>query len=916
MLIDYTHLFFCGMVCLIRRGFMLKHFVLRAVLVGTGLFAFSLNSALAVTNGYSGISVRKPNTTLNFPQDLPSALTNSYTTVNAYPGLVFANPLVLATAPGETNRLYVVERAGRIQVITNLLSPTKTEFLNMAPLVNGGGEGGLLGLAFHPNYISNRQFFVFYTCTANNGTGSGYHTRLSRFERTLTNSNLALSSTEVVLYSQFNQQDNHNGGDIHFGGDGYLYVGVGDEGGGGDTYDNAQIIDKDFFSGLLRIDVDNKPGSFAPNHHPALGGVTNYAIPPDNPFIGVTNYYGSNVAPDRVRTEFFASGLRNPFRFSFDYVTGLLYVGDVGQNTWEEINLVTNGGNYGWAAREGFDSGPKPGIFGATNYAEPMHVYGRVGTTNHGNSVTGGRVYRGDRFPELVGKYIFADYGSGNIWSLTHDGTLSTSFAWLFNDKDIVAFGEDPTNGDLLLCDLGANEVKRLVYDNPSTNTLPVNLADAGIFADMENLTPYEGIIPYTINVPFWSDNAIKRRWYSLPNTNLHLDFNTWGTWNAPTTSVWIKHFDLELTSGVPASVRRIETRIMVRNNSPNGGYGLTYRWGNSFSNAVLIPTTGLDEDILINDNGIIRTQVWRYPSRGACQTCHNLNAGFTLSFNTPQMNKGFDFGDITTNQIAALSEAGYFSGVVSNIHLLRKLAHATNTEFSVAYRARSYLESNCSQCHRPGGPVPAAFDSRIQTPLSQAGIMDGMLADDYSDPENRVIRRGSPPFSMILTRISTRDLGQMPPLGSTVIDTQAVALITAWINGEAANYETYAEWQERHFGSAAAPEAQPDQDPDDDGSNNEYEFLTGTQPTNNLDAWAYTDLILTGAVPAISFDRTAQSGFDVQVSTNLADGIWHSLDVPENAPVFGTTPVSITAPDPNATNLTERFYRVRAYEP
>ena len=891
---------------------MLKHFLLLATVTGAGLFFFGTGSASAA------IGERQANTTLNFPQELPSSLTNNYTTENAFSNVTFATPMALATAPGETNRLYVAERAGRIQVITNLLYPTKTLFLNVSSRVNQGGEGGLLGLAFHPNYLSNRYIFIFYTCTATNGTGTGYHTRLSRFERTATNQNEALANTEVVLYSQYNDAQNHNGGDIHFGPDGYLYVGVGDEGGGGDTYNNAQIIDKDFFSGMLRIDVDKKPGSLAPNHHPALGGVTNYAIPPDNPFIGVTNYYGSNVVPARVRTEFFAVGLRNPFRFSIDPISSLIYVGDVGQNLWEEVNLVTNGGNYGWAAREGFVNGSKPGVFGATNYANPMHVYGRGAppATNQGNSITGGRVYRGDRFPELVGKYIFADYGSGHVWSLTHNGTVSTSFAWLTTDKDIVAFGEDPNNGDLLFCDLIANQVKRLVYSTPGTNALPVNLSDTGIFADLATLTPNDGIIPYSINVPFWSDNAIKRRWFSLPNTNLYLDFNTWGTWNAPTTSVWIKHFDLELTSGVPASVRRIETRVMVRNSSPEGGYGLTYRWGNSTTNAVLIPAIGLDEEILINDSGMIRTQVWRYPSRGACQTCHNLNAGFTLSFNTPQMNKVHDFGDITTNQIAALANAGYFSGAVSNIHLLRKLAHPTNTEFSVAYRARSYLESNCSQCHRPGGPVPAAFDSRIQTPLSSSGIIDGPLVNDFGDPENRVIRRGSPFHSMALARINTRSIGQMPPLGSTVIDTQAVALITAWITGEAADYETYTEWQERHFGSPAAPEAQPDQDPDNDGSINEHEYLTGTQPTNSLDVWEYTDLILTGAVPSVAFDRTAQAGFDVQVSTSLIDGTWFSLDVPENAPVFGAAPVSATIPDPDATNLTERFYRVRAYEP
>ncbi|HMP74316.1 MAG TPA: PQQ-dependent sugar dehydrogenase [Kiritimatiellia bacterium] len=866
---------------------------------------------------YQGISQRKPNTTLNFPQAIPLFETNSYTTVNAFPGLVFTNPLATAIAPGESNRLYVLERSGYIQVITNLAQPSRTQFLDLSANISGlNSEGGLLGLAFHPDYISNRYFFVFYTPNTNNGTGNGLHTRVSRFQTTATNQNLALVSSETILYSQFNSAANHNGGDLHFGPDGYLYIATGDEGGGNDTYNNAQIIDKDFFAGLLRVDVDMKPGSLAPNDHPALGGVTNYAIPPDNPFIGTTNYFGSNVVSGRLRTEFYAVGLRNPFRFSFDTVTSDLYVGDVGQNAWEEINLVTKGGNYGWAAREGFVDGPKPGVFSSTNYINPLLAYGHGIATNQGSSVTGGRVYRGDRFPELVGRYIFSDYVSGHIWSLTHNGRTNTSFAWLATDPSIVHFGEDPTNGDLLLCDLAANQIKRLERAVAATNALPATLAEAGIFADLEALLPYEGIVPYTVNVPFWSDGAFKRRWFSVPSTNLLITFNPTGTWIAPTTTVWIKHFDLLLTSGVPSSVRRLETRVMVKSDGPGGGYGVTYRWGNSTTNAVLVPAVGLDEQIVINESGIIRTQIWQYPSRGACLSCHNVNAGFTLSFTTPQMNITQDFGDTVTNQVAALQQAGYFSGPVSNIHLLRKLAHATNTEFSVAYRARSYLDANCSQCHRPGGPVPAAFDANIFTPLSQAGIIDGPLADDFGNTDDRVIRRGAPPLSMILTRISTLDLRRMPQIGSTVLDTQSIALITAWITDEASAYETYEEWQELHFGSTEHPDAQPDADPDGDGNSNLLEYRTGTQPTNSLDVWVFDAPDTSGPIPTLAVERTPNTGFEVQVTTNLINGSWYSLDVPENAPVFSSISSTIYVPDPDATNHTHRYYRTRVYEP
>lgn len=882
---------------------------------GTVIYSNFHRFVTVTLNDYAGISERKPNQTLNLPQVIPPANTNSYAVEVAFPAITFINPMGVATAPGETNRLYVFERAGNIVVITNLANPTRTVFLNHASFVNGSGEGGFLGLAFHPNYQSNRQFFVFYTRTVNNGTGNGYHTRLSRFERTTTNINLALSSTEAALYSQFNNQLNHNGGDIHFGSDGYLYVGTGDEGGFNDNQNNSQIVDKDFFSGMLRLDVDKKPGSLAPNHHLALGGVTNYGIPPDNPLIGITNFYGSNVVPSRIRTEFFATGLRNPFRFSFDKVSGLLYCADVGQDAWEEINLLTNGGNYGWAGREGFAFGPKNFGFPASAYANPILAYGHGSATNQGNSITGGIVYRGDGIPELVGRYIFGDYESGHVWSLTHDGTTNTSFNWLLTMNDVVGFGEDPSNGDLLICDL-FGQVMRLGYSSGGTNTLPANLSETGIFSDLGELTPYEGIVPYSINVPFWSDGAQKYRWFSVPDTNLSMGFNPLGSWTAPTTTVWVKHFDILQTSGVPSSVRRLETRVLVKNNSLDGGYGITYRWGNSTSDAVLVQSQGLDEAILINESGVIRTQVWHYPSRSECLSCHKSAAGFALSFNTPQMNKVHDFGDTTTNQIAALEKAGYFSDPVDNLHLLRKLAHPADTAYSTEYRVRSYLQANCGQCHFPGGPTPAGFDTRILTSLPNTHIIDGSLNDIGANTNNRVIVRNSIDHSMLLSRLSFRGPGQMPPLASNLLDTQNIALVTAWITGEAAGYETYAEWQVRHFGSTNNADSLPDVDFDGDGNVNELEYLTGTQPTNQFDVWGITALETDGSIPSVMFDRAARVGFDVQVSTNLLDGEWRSLDIPENAPVFTTGSITTNIPDRDGTNLTERYYRVNVYEP
>ncbi|HEY8241694.1 MAG TPA: PQQ-dependent sugar dehydrogenase, partial [Kiritimatiellia bacterium] len=295
---------------------------------------------------------RVNNTSLHLPQQAPASGSYTYATTNAFGTLGFANPIAMAVPPGETNRLFVVQRAGIITVITNLASPNVGVFMNITNRISGlADEGGLLALAFHPGYATNRTFFVYYTAPS----GTQLFDRISRFTTLTNNPNGGDSNSEAYLVSQFDQAGTHNGGDLHFGADGYLYACLGDEGNGNDVYNNTQIITGDFFSAMLRLDVDKKPGSLAPNPHASINAAeTNYAIPPDNPFVGATQFNGGAVLDtNTIRTEFFAVGLRNPFRFSIDSVSGDIYLGDVGQTNREEINLIVSGGNYGWAFREG-----------------------------------------------------------------------------------------------------------------------------------------------------------------------------------------------------------------------------------------------------------------------------------------------------------------------------------------------------------------------------------------------------------------------------------------------------------------------------------------------------------------------------------------------------------------------------------
>lgn len=853
-----------------------------------------------------GLSNRVANTTLAMPAN---PATFGFTSVNAFPSLLFTNPVAIVSPPSETNRLFIVERIGRIVVITNLANPTRTIFLNIAPQVATsailGEERGLLGLAFHPGYATNRLFFVFYTTT---GT---LRDRLSRFETSPTNPNQAMGSPELVLIDQVDEAGNHNGGDLHFGPDGYLYVSLGDEGDANDSLQNSQRINKDFFSGILRIDVD-KRGSLMPNTHPA--STTNYTIPTDNPFIGATNFNGLTVNSNSVRTEFWAVGLRNPWRFGFDHDTGLLYCGDVGQGAREEIDIIVRGGNYGWNYREGFiqrpNSGTPPAAF---THINPLVDYPR----SLGFAVTGGVVYRGARLAQLYGAYVYADYGSGRVWALRHQGTNVTQNQLFLTDTGITAFGIDPRNGDVLYADFQSGNnatIDRLDYTGaPTGPPLPATLADTGSFSDLATLTPHPGIVPYDLNVPFWSDNARKTRWFSVPNTNLTIGFVRESNWSFPTGTVWIKHFELELTNGVPESARRLETRFIVRNT--NGIYGATYRWGSSLTNATLAPEEGLDETFVVNDGGLIRTQVWHYPSRAECLACHTFAGGLALGFNTPQLNRDFDYGGIIDNQIRALNHAGYFNTNVTGLHTLRALAHATNHSYSLEYRARSYLAANCAQCHQPSGSALGSWDARIFTPLSAANLVNGPLINSGGNAANRVIKPGSVSESMLLSRLSTLDSGRMPPLDTTVLDTEAIGLVSAWITNDLAGYQSFADWQIAHFGSTNAANAGPNADPDMDGGKNYLEWLTGTNPLLTSDVWSI-GFERSGDVAEIIFPRIANRGFEVQCTTDLVNtSSWQILDVPENRPLFSATNAEARVPD-SITNAPAKYYRVRVYEP
>ncbi len=324
----------------------------------------------------------------------------------------FDRPVDIANAGDD--RLFIVEQDGIIRIIGADGQALSTPFLNIdARVGSSGNEQGLLGLAFHPDYAGNGFFYVNYTNT--NGD-----TRVSRF-RVSGNPNIADPNSEKILLSIDQPYSNHNGGDLAFGPDGYLYIGLGDGGSGGDPQNSGQTATT-FLGKMLRIDVDNG---------------NPYAIPPDNPF----------ADEDFFLDEIWAYGLRNPWRFSFDRLTGDLWIGDVGQDAWEEINFQpagsAGGQNYGWRCYEGNVAYNTSGCQGLATMTPPVAAYSHSGSV--GCSVNGGYVYRGQDFPALHGFYFYSDYCSGRFWTLKPNGQGGWVSLEALNgaNNTFVSFGED-----------------------------------------------------------------------------------------------------------------------------------------------------------------------------------------------------------------------------------------------------------------------------------------------------------------------------------------------------------------------------------------------------------------------------------------------------------------------------------------
>lgn len=388
---------------------------------------------------------------------------SQYVIRDAFPNLTFAYPIEMVTPGDGTNRLFMLEKGGKVIVFENNSNVTaKKTFLDITDRVSQYFYAGLFGIAFHPDYETNRYFYLYYM----SGTGASLTLHLSRFTVSATNPDSAIKDSETDLLTVACPNSNHNGSVIKFGPDGYLYFSFGDSspGSGGDPENKAQNR-AELFGKVHRINVDS------------ISGGRNYSIPHTNPYFQNTSGY---------REEIYAYGFRNVWKFNFDEVTGKLWLADVGQSRWEEIDIVESGKNYGWRRKEGFVCFNPSSNCDTLGFVptDPLYAYSH----SLGTAVAGGYVYRGSRMPGLYGKYIYGDYTTGRIWSLGWDGINPPENTELFDTPyGVVSFAEDNSK-NLYFIHFAATAGKVYkIIDSTVTSADPVTQSSPSEFIMYQN---------------------------------------------------------------------------------------------------------------------------------------------------------------------------------------------------------------------------------------------------------------------------------------------------------------------------------------------------------------------------------------------------------------------------------------------
>ena len=684
----------------------------------------------------------------------------------AFPNLTFNQPIAMVQAPNNNDFWYVAERLGKVFSFANNSAVSQaTPLIDLTARVDDRFEGGLLGIAFHPDYATNGYVYLSYTTSddPSSSTSINFRSVIVRFKM---NGAALDTSTEFVLMTLARSYENHNGGNIAFGPDGFLYIGFGDGGNGGDPHGHGQDTNT-LFGAMLRIDVNVSPAGLA-------SGIR-YTIPGSNPFSGApsirapTCINGSCPKQSKKETrctgsgcpEIFAWGLRNPWRWSFDRSTGDLWAGDVGQNAWEEVDLIQIGKNYGWNCYEGSHVYNACAV--SPNVVMPVTEYDHT----VGYSITGGYVYRGAAIPALTGSYIFADFGTGIIFGLS-DPTGTASRSELATPMPGIASFAQDNDGEIYALNLSSGQIYKLM---PGTGVLtpgfPPKLSDTGCTGDTDPKQSSNGMIPYGVNAAFWSDGATKQRWLAVPDGQ-SISINAEGDFQFPPGSVLRKDFYLDN--------KIIETRLLAYHTDGDWA-GYSYEWNDAQSDAVLVA------------NGTTKTmgtQTWNYPSSSDCLRCHTLAAGRSLGLEIMQLNRDYSYASTgkTDNQLFTYASIGLLSTALpAPPSQLAALPDPQNPSATLEARARAYLHANCSHCHRPGGPGRGPADFRADIAFAQMGVCNADPKTGNLGVSNaKLLIPGNPDLSLVSLRMHDTGTQRMPPLASSVVDIQGASLVDAWI--------------------------------------------------------------------------------------------------------------------------------------
>lgn len=735
-------------------------------LVGSG----RISSLFADDEKPFGIDKRVPWTTSTFAgtPDPPSP----YLTERAFPQLQFQNPVEMLAVPG-SNRLLVAELNGRVWTFQNQNdAASRALAVDIAEQISDTGSGArLYGVAFHPEFGQNRECFLCYITGPNLENG----TRVSRFKATSLNPLKIDAASEEILITW--RSGGHNGGSLMFGpNDGYLYISTGDAAPPfpPDTLKTGQDI-SDLLASTLRIDVDRKSGSRA------------YSIPEDNPFVDVPG----------ARGEVWTYGHRNPWRMSFDSVTGDLWIGDVGWEMWEMVYRAERGANYGWSIVENtqqvnpeWPRGPSP-IISPT--AAHSHTESR--------SVTGGYVYRGSRLPKLAGTYLYGDYVTGKLWGIRVDGDqLSEPQELVDSALSVICFGRDHSDEVFVVSYDGT--IHRLI-ENPKAgqrSTFPRKLSDSGLFASAADHKLASGVLPFAVNAEPWADGTTATRFIAVPDgepIGVHTKNNAQvgdlqGEWAFPDGTVLGKTISLPTVSGSGERQQRLETQILHRDGDYWAAY--SYIWNDEQTDAELSDGAGFDRTLVVADpaapNGK-RSQTWHFASRTECILCHTSRGGTVYGFKLEQLNREFDYGKHSDNQLRTLAHIGLFSeplakGADPKIAPLEKLPQMvdpTDETSPLDDRVRSYLHVNCSHCHRRGGGGTAALEVLRSIAFEKTNLVSRPTQGAFGIIDPWLVAPGDPNRSILYYRMAKLGRGRMPHFGSLQIDEAGLKLVRDWIS-------------------------------------------------------------------------------------------------------------------------------------